>query len=100
MLRSGTSRAQALLLLALAAALVPSRVASADSLLVPSPGARNLAGGHGYLTWPQPTDGGRWRLVVRSPDGAVRTPSLRSFGIAPDPTIGRHGGRLVIAYAR
>lgn len=94
--------AAALAVAGLAATSVP---ASADSLVAPAPGAVNLTQGGGYLAWAAPTPAGRFRLVVRAPDGTVSTPDLPDFGAAPDPTIGSdrfaaQDRALLLAYSR
>jgi hypothetical protein len=96
-----------LLTLALATALVAvsASAASADSLVVAAPGARNLTANGGYLVWAQPAAGGRWRLTVRAPDGAVTTPAIADFGAPPAAQIGSTGyaiagRRLLAVYSR
>jgi hypothetical protein len=97
---------QALALLsavALSAAFALTPAARADTLIQPLSGAHNLTaaatgttvapGGQilrsaGWLAWAQPSGGGRWRLGVRSPQGATTTPDIPDFGAAPDPSIG------------
>lgn len=92
-----------------AAALLPAGAgaapAAADTLAVPSPGARNIAAAGGYLAWAAPSEQGGWRLVVRNPDGAVRVLPVAAFGAAPDPAIGSDrfaidGRRIVVVYSR
>jgi hypothetical protein len=92
--------------LGIAVALVAAPAASADSLVVPAPGARNLASGGGWLAWAAPTESGTWRLVLRSPQGTVTTPDIPSFDDAPDPSIGTEAvsrsrtRRLLVVYSR
>ena len=79
--------------------------ASADSLVQSAPGARNLAAGGGYLVWAAPAEAGRWKLVVRAPDGKVTTPAIPTFGALPDPAVGSDRGaiaarRLLTVYSR
>ena len=76
--------------------------AVADSLLVQVHDGRNLAGGGGWLAWSEPA-GDSWKLVVRSPGGAVAGARMRSFGVPPDASIGSVGtfpGRWVAVYSR
>lgn len=87
---------------ALLAAAVP--VAHADSLLVDAPGARNLAGGGGYLAWSAPA-AGRWQLTIRRPDGTVFVPKIATFSRPAQPSLGSSGPigpnrPLVAVYAR
>ena len=89
-----------LLIAALAAA-----PAGADTLLVPAPGAKNLAWSGGYTAWAAPKPDGRWQLVVRTPDGTVMTPAIADFAAPPDPSIGSDRGaisgrRLLAVYSR
>jgi hypothetical protein len=94
------------LLAVVAAVLVTAPAASADSLVVPAPGARNLASGGGWLAWAAPTQSGTWQLVLRSPQGAVTRPNFESFDDPPDPSIGTEAvsrspnRRLVVVYSR
>jgi len=92
-------------LLALVCAVASASPASADTLETPAPGARNLAAAGGWQTWAAPTGAGRWRLLLRAPDGTVSVPSIDDFGAAPDPAIGSDrrafaGRRLLVVYAR
>jgi hypothetical protein len=96
-----------LLTLALATGVLAATtaVASADSLVVAAPGARNLTANGGYLVWALPSAGGRWRLAVRAPNGAVSTPAIADFGAPPAAQIGSTGfaiagRRLLAVYAR
>jgi hypothetical protein len=87
---------------ALGAALAPA--ASADSLVVDAPGARNLVSGGGYLAWSAPAADG-WRLTVRAPDGTVFQPDVAPFAQPPQPGIGTTAifgaqRRLVAVYTR
>ncbi len=92
-----------LLLVMLALAATPASPACADTLIQPLTGARNLAQaggstqvlptgqiveGPGWLAWAQPSESGRWRLMVRSPQGVTTTPAIPDFGAAPDPNLG------------
>lgn len=91
--------------LAAAASLCLASTASADSLLQSAPGARNLAAGGGYLAWAAPADGGRWKLMLRAPDGTVTTPAIPTFGAPPDASIGSDrtaidDRRLLAVYSR
>jgi hypothetical protein len=72
--------------LALAVLALAAPAASADSLLVDAPGARNVHQAGGHTAWVQP-EGRLWRLVVRGPDGTVTRPDVAPFGSAPDPTV-------------
>jgi hypothetical protein len=79
--------------------------ASADSLVVAAPGARNLTANGGYLVWAQPAPVGRWRLAVRAPGGTVTTPAIADFGAPPAAQIGSTGfaiagRRLLAIYSR
>jgi hypothetical protein len=94
-------------LLAVVAALVAAPAAAADTLVVPAPGAVNLASGGGWLAWAVPAEGGRWRLALRSPAGAVTVPDIPAFTDAPDPSIGTEAvssdgpsRRLLVVYSR
>ena len=93
-------------LLAAALTLGAASTASADTLVAPAPGAQNLASGGGWLAWAAPTESNTWRLVLRSPRGAVTTPDIPSFTEAPDPSIGTEGvgagpqRRLLVVYSR
>jgi hypothetical protein len=96
-----------LLTLALATGLLAATAAaaSADSLVATAPGARNLTANGGYLVWAQPSEGGRWRLAVRAPDGTVTTPAIAAFGAPPAAQIGSTGfaianRRLLAVYSR
>jgi hypothetical protein len=100
-------RAALTVLVALALALPAGGAApaAADTLELPSLGARNIAAAGGYLTWAAPSQQGGWRLVVRNPDGAVRVLPIAPFGAAPDPAIGSDrfaidGRRIVVVYSR
>ena len=93
-------------LAAVALGAIPS-VASADSLLVPTPaGSQNLQANGGYMTWAQPNQpaGSGWRIVVRAPDGTVSTPDIPVFEDVPQPTIGTDRAafprNLLLVYAR
>ena len=108
------------LIAALVVVAVLAETASADTLIQPLPGARNLAqaggsavvlpGGQitqsaGWLAWAQPSGGGRWRLAVRSPQGVTTLPAIRDFGAPPDANIGSdrfgiRGRRLFVVYSR
>ena len=75
---------------AAALAALPA-VASADTLLVPAPaGSQSLQANGGYMAWAQPNQpaGSGWRIVVREPNGTVRTPDIPVFEDVPQPTIG------------
>lgn len=88
---------------ALLAAGVAAAPARADTLLVPAPGARNLAWAGGYAAWAAPTANGRWSLVIRAPDGTATTPAIPGFPVPPDPTIGSDrpaARRLLVVYSR
>lgn len=93
-------------LTAAAMTLAVAPVASADSLVVAAPGAKNLTSGGGYMAWAAPTGDGGWRLAVRAPDGTVTTPGeIGRFRVAPDPSIGSDrfgadGRRLLVLYSR
>ena len=66
-------------------------VASADTLLQATPeGSQNLQANGGYLAWAQPNQpaGSGWRIVIREPNGTVRTPDIPVFEDVPQPTIG------------
>jgi hypothetical protein len=96
-----------LLTLALATGLLAATAAaaSADSLVATAPGARNLTANGGYLVWAQPSEGARWRLAVRAPDGTVTTPAIAAFGAPPAAQIGSTGfaianRRLLAVYSR
>lgn len=78
---------------------------AADTLEIPSAGARNIASAGGHLAWAAPSEYGGWRLVVRDPDGVVRVPAIGAFGAAPDPAIGSDrfaidGRQIVVVYSR
>jgi hypothetical protein len=99
-----TMRSLTSLAVAGAASLTVAAPASADTLLTPAPGARNIAYGGGYAAWAAPQGDG-FRLVVRAPDGTVSTPDLPAFAEAPDPTIGSTGfavanRRLLLLFSR
>jgi hypothetical protein len=109
-----------LLLLMLAVAAAPPPAARADTLIQPAGGGRNLAQGAGamqvlpsgqivqapgWLAWAQPAEQGRWRLMLRSPQGATTSPAIPDFGAPPDPNIGSDrpaGGaqRMFVVYSR
>jgi hypothetical protein len=91
--------------LALAALAVSAPAASADTLVTAAPGARNLTANGGYVVWAQPAPAGRWRLVVRAPNGTVSTPNIADFGAPPAAQIGSTGyaiagRRLLAVYSR
>lgn len=116
----GQWAAAELLLFALAVAAVPPPAARADTLIQPAGGARNLAQGEGsmqvlpsgqivqgpgWLAWAQPAEQGRWRLMLRSPQGATTSPDIPDFGAPPDPDIGSDrlasgAQRLFVVYSR
>jgi hypothetical protein len=101
--RAGLAVLVALVALALQAG--GAAPAAADTLELPSLGARNIAAAGGYLTWAAPSQYGGWRLVVRNPDGVVRVLPVAPFGAAPDPAIGSDrfaidGRRIVVVYSR
>lgn len=90
--------------LAVALPVAVAAPAAADTLEVPSLGARNIASAGGYLAWAAPSQSG-WRLVARLPGGAVRALPIAAFGTAPDPSIGSDrfaidGRRIVVVYSR
>ena len=99
---------QALLGLALAlpfALLALAPAAHADTLIIAAPGAKNLAAGGGWRAWAAPTKSGRWQLTTRAPDGTISAAKVKSFGAAPDPSIGSTGfgvaeKRVVAVYSR
>jgi hypothetical protein len=93
-------RLAAIVALSSAAIAGVAQTAFADELLVRAPGAQHLAAGDGYLVWASPGPAGRWRLALRGPDGQTRSSAVRSFGAAPDPAIGRLGGRVTVVYSR
>src|SRR4051794_32984032 len=93
------------LLATAAVAAAPAPAASADTLLTPAPGARNLTGGGGYLAWAAPSAGGRWRLTIRTPGGEVSQPAIADFATPPRVGIGSTsfgivGRRTVALYER
>ena len=108
------------LIVALVVVATLADAASADTLMQPLPGARNLAQGGGFgavmpggqigqnagwLAWAQPSGAGRWRLAVRSPQGVTTVPAIRDFGAPPDANIGSDrfgisGRRLFVVYSR
>ena len=99
------SRALAVSVLAAAVLAATAAGASADSLVTPAPGARNLTANGGYVVWAAPADGGRWRLTVRAPNGTVTTPAIADFGAPPRAQIGSTGfavanRRLLAVYSR
>jgi hypothetical protein len=99
------SRTLALPLLAAALLAATAAGASADSLVAPAPGARNLTANGGFVVWAAPGDPGRWRLTVRAPDGSVTTPAIADFGAPPRAQIGSTGfavagRRLLAVYSR
>ena len=99
------SRALAVPLLAVTLLAATAAGASADSLVAPAPGARNLTANGGYIVWAAPAAGGRWRLTVRAPDGTITTPAIADFGAPPRAQIGSTGfaiagRRLLAVYAR
>lgn len=87
---------------------VTPAVASADTLLAPTPaGSQNLTSNGGWMAWAQPNQpaGSGFRLVVRAPDGTVTTPDIPVFEEVPDPSIGStspaaNGRRLIATYTR
>jgi hypothetical protein len=94
-------------MLAAALTLGAAPTASADTLVAPEPGARNLASGGGWLAWAARAEGGGWQLRLRSPDGTVSTPDIPRFSAAPDPSIGTEAvsgsgpdRRLLVVYSR
>jgi len=99
------SRALAVPLLAVTLLAATAAGASADSLVAPAPGARNLTANGGYIVWAAPAAGGRWRLTVRAPDGTITTPAIADFGAPPRAQIGSTGfaiagRRLLAVYSR
>jgi hypothetical protein len=99
------SRALTAPLLAVVLLAATAAGASADSLVAPAAGARNLTANGGYVVWAAPADGGRWRLTVRAPDGTVTTPAIADFGAPPRAQIGSTGfaiagRRLLAVYSR
>src|SRR5687767_9644435 len=92
-----------------AAALAPlPAVASADTLLTPTPaGSQNLTAGGGYMAWAQPNQpaGSGFRIVLRAPNGTVTTPNIPVFEEVPDPSIGSTttaaaNRRQIVTYTR
>ena len=87
---------------------VTPAVASADTLLAPTPaGSQNLTSNGGWMAWAQPNQpaGSGFRLVVRAPDGTVTTPDIPVFEEVPDPSIGSTTvaaaqRRLIVTYTR
>ena len=99
------SRTLAVPLLAAALLAATAAGASADSLVAPAPGARNLTANGGFVVWAAAGDPGRWRLTVRAPDGSVTTPAIADFGAPPRAQIGSTGfavagRRLLAVYSR
>jgi hypothetical protein len=98
---------RAVLVSVLSAALLAATAAgaSADTLVAAAPGARNVTANGGYVVWAAPAAGGRWRLTVRAPGGAVTTPAIADFGAPPRAQIGSTGfavagRRLLAVYSR
>ena len=98
---------RAVLVSVLSAALLAATAAgaSADTLVAAAPGARNVTANGGYVVWAAPSAGGRWRLTVRAPGGAVTTPAIADFGAPPRAQIGSTGfavanRRLLAVYSR
>lgn len=93
-----------MLLPALALALAAPATAHADVLVQAAPGAKNLAAGGGYAAWAAPRSDGRWQLVVRDPAGAVAPAAVKTFGAAPDSSIGADAfaisKHVVVVYSR
>ena len=81
--RSKAMRIPTTALLATALLAAGATAASADSLVAPAPGARNLTANGGYIVSAAPAAGGRWRLTVRAPDGTITTPAIADFGAPP-----------------
>ncbi len=84
--------------------LISAAPATADTQIETAPGARNLTQGGGWMAWAEPT-GDRWRLVARSPAGAIVRPAIPNFGAPPDPAIGSNqypinGRRILAVYSR
>lgn len=89
------------LLAALAGAAIAPAAAQADTTIVDTPGARNLAYAGGYTAWVSPAEGGRWKIVARAPDGSVGDLAIKTFGAPPRLVIGADAQRrLQLVYSR
>lgn len=75
-------------LLGLLAGVVWTPGAHADSLVTPVDGGRHLAAAGGYAAWSAPAGAGRYKLVVRGPDGQVADARIPTFGSPVDASIG------------
>ena len=90
-------------LLALGASLLLAPAAHADTILASAPGAENLGAAGGYAAWAAPAAQGRWKLVVRAPDGSVADAPVPTFGSAPDISVGSDAfvqQQIAIVYSR
>jgi hypothetical protein len=86
-----------------AALLVAAAAAHADTLLAPAPGAENVTATGDWSAWSAPAAGGRFKLVVRAPDGTVADAAIPTFATAPDADFGSDAfveQQQVIVYSR
>jgi hypothetical protein len=89
--------------LAVAALLAAAPAAHADTLLAPAPGAKHVTAAGDWAAWAAPAAGGRFKLVIRAPGGAIADAAIPTFGAAPVPDFGRDAfteERQVLVYSR
>ncbi|MEJ7797187.1 MAG: hypothetical protein WKF42_01715 [Solirubrobacteraceae bacterium] len=93
--------ASAALLSALAAGLLASSPATADTVVVADPTAQNVTAYGATTAWSRRAADGRHRLVVSNASGVAADAAVRSSSVPFDPDLGptRRNGRVVV-YSR